>query len=206
MDYAGFQAWLAEELWRTGDAAFMARMPEFVRQGEAKLLRDTKLLAEEATTTLSATSQDVALPANFAALRALSTERWGPMRQATVDEVLRLRRASGSGHFLRDFAISGSTLYLVGPMSATDPQVLTMIYTAQPPSLVDAGTHPVLDRHPDLYLAAVAIGAARNIREYGSQARWQAEYDAQRTALWEHETKQEWGSGPLKMRFTRSIA
>lgn len=142
---------------RTGDTAFEAMVPDFVKLAEARfnrVLRTTDMEETLASTALS--SGAVALPTGFLAFKELryvsGNDNW--TLQPKSLEWIRAQ-VTNTGDPPRFFAVTGSNV-VCWPENGS----IQGTYYKEIPDLATNSTNWLLTRHPDLYLFATLVESA----------------------------------------------
>lgn len=126
------------------------RLPEFVALAEAKMNRLLKTAEMESSTTLSASSGTVALPAGFVSMRRLRINIGGVYQDIQMVG-LSPSLDNGTASIPQCAAIQGSNLILKPPPSATYSLLLDYLAKFTPLS-TGATSNWILASHPDAYL------------------------------------------------------
>lgn len=178
-NYTDLQGAVAGWLHREDDDELVARVPDFIALGEARIARQLRLrrMMTTATINTAAASQTVALPADF-----LQAKR---LRLASPDRVLDFLpgRAMAGAYPLaysgppRHYAIEGSNLVLA-PVPDAAGQI-ECVYYARVPALSATPTNWLLLEHPGLYLWSALAEAAPFLRDASMVATWEGKFSAE---------------------------
>lgn len=130
--------------------------PRLLAMAENVINRRARHRSQITSASLSFTSGEASLPADFLEVMHLYDTSDGEMVQVPLAAV----KASGSQY--RYFAIDGSKVYIYG-VSGTR----TMEYYAKVPTISAAmtDTNWLLAAHPDVYLYAASVEAAKHLRK-----------------------------------------
>lgn len=171
-------AWLLDAIARwNGNRADLAPMiPDFVMLAEKRLNADLEARLQESVVTLSATAgvNSVPIPSDVAEIRSLSIPEYGSLDYLTPDQFNRQFAHSYSGA-PRFFATIGQAIYL-GPTPDADMGI-SCAYRAFVPPLVDsAGTNWLIERFPNVYLAAAMCEALSYTKNFADMPAWEKKY------------------------------
>lgn len=153
--YSDLQAAVLTWTKRTGDTAFAALVPDFIRLAEARFNRVLRTSAQESAFASTALVDGAAsLPVDFLAFKEL---RFDGDASYTLEprpqEWLRGQAASSAQPLY--FAITGSQV-ICWPTAGS----IKGTYYAQVPALASNSSNWLLTNHPDLYLFATLTEAA----------------------------------------------
>lgn len=183
---------ILEWMDREGDAAAIARVPKWILFAESWFNRELRTPDMERTTTFSADAEDMPLPADYLAMRAIyqETEPDFPLNGMSPDQ---LRRDFGgySGIPQAYAIVAGGIRFAPVPQSEL---LYTMDYFGRIENLsVTAPSNWLLEQAPDLYLFAalffgytwarnpqaaecqqLAIGILERLKTTSTASRWGA--------------------------------
>ena len=172
---------------------------EFIALAERRL--NASLFAQEASTTLTATTETVALPTDFGGVRTL----WIDSPRNTLDAwpldgLLQAYSVPGTPVA---YSVVGSNMIL-GP-EPTESTTLNLTYWKRIPALSDSNTtNWLLTARPDLYLSASLVELYLYTEDEGQATLWE-----QRTASKIAEVNRDWQrkrhAGPLVAK-ARAVA
>jgi hypothetical protein len=196
-NYAELQACLLAWL---DDSAANVNPAECIGLAERRLSRLLNAPEMEATTTLDASMPTIDLPADFREVRecTLNTSPRIALEQTSLATLRTLFPSSRIGQ-PQAYAISGSSL-LVAP-SPDAAYAITLCYKQKIPALADDNpTNWLLDKHPDLYVAAsLAMAEFRGWND-ARLPMLKAWYDELIEEANEAGRRARHGSGPIRMR------
>lgn len=182
---------------RSGDAAFEAMVPDFIKLAEARfnrVLRTTDMEETLASTPLS--SGAVTLPTGFLAFKELrytdGTDNW--TLQAKPLEWIRAQvRDTGSAP--RFFAVTGSQV-VCWPENGS----IQGTYYEEIPDLATNSTNWLLTRHPDLYLFASLVESALYTQDDSRIPIWAEKASALLDAVQRADDRDSFDGGILSVR------
>jgi hypothetical protein len=172
-----------------------SRLPEFIALFEARVNRKLAVRQQVTSTTLTPSSGDATLPADYLAWKKV-TWTGDPNRVLTymTPEFLDARYPNSDAGTPINFTIVGSTLS-VKPLDATD---LDFVYAQKVPALSDsATTNWLLTSHPDAYLFGSLTMAATLTGEAENGSAWNALAEQSIGDLWSSEFR---NAGTMQQR------
>lgn len=171
-DYEWLKASIAGWLHRTD---LDGVIPDFVMLAEKRINGDLEARLAEGTTDLLTTpgETDIALPADFAEMRALSAPGFGRLSYvppAQLDDP-----SNAHAHAPRSYTVTGNVLRLGEIPDAA--YVLSMTYRGGVPALADmGGTNWLIESNADVYLAAAMCEALMYTRDTAELQKWEGKY------------------------------
>ncbi len=154
--YSELQTAVANWLDRGGDAAFTARVPEFIALGESRLNRLLRLRVMQADTPLTGTIglRTLALPTDFVEPIRLQLTTFGDfVRLAAQDaSTMRYRMTNGTP---QAWAVNGANIDVDCPCDQA--HTFTFHYRKSFALSDTATTNWLLSNHPDVYLFAALV-------------------------------------------------
>jgi len=193
-----------EEL-KTEVATWMIRddltdqIPNFIGYAENRFNREVLTQDRVETTTLTATTDSVALPADFWGVRTIYVDGANkyPLEALTGQRLRELYHTSHSD-IPKNYAIEGGFL-LLGPAPSSSTSI-DLTYWETIPALGDAqATNWLLTAHPDLYLAASLMEAFTYTRDEQRAGLWDSRTAAKVEAINRAGRRYQYG-GPLASR------
>ncbi len=180
MNYAEFKEFLTTFLWKKGDAVLINSLDTLITMAEHELNTTSLIDDISIVTTLKITNLDMPLPAGFKSAHGVSyngTE----FVEISPKKIIDLRR-SHEGDFTWEsvYAISGTTLMLVGPteINLNNDIDLDIHYEAKVPHFKDTDTSWLADKYLNLYAYAVLKHSGPFLREDERIAIWENAYVA----------------------------
>lgn len=173
---------------------------EIVASAERRLSRDLFTGDREAITTLTATAETVALPADFESVRAMWIEgaNGGRLEPMTLGDLQAFYPTSETGT-PRHYAVMGSTLYL-GPAPSSSTAIKLAYWQGLTP-LSDANpTNWLLTDHPDVYRAAAMTEAYLYYMDEAKARTWDAVTVSRMASVTRMGRRRQYGVGPLVAR------
>lgn len=200
-----FKDYLMTHLWKTGDDVVLANLDTIIATAYSELDRVFKVVDREAVATLSAESNEVALPADYRSMRSLVSLSVGKMNYLIPAEFA--DRIACQQTCPNDYTVVNKTVRLTFNPTAEAPESLECWYTAVVPRLDDETEENWLaDDYFDVLLYTVLKHTAPFLREDERVAMWS---DMQNTAiasaLEENEHERKYAGSPLKINFSRRI-
>lgn len=193
-DYAWLQSAVAGWLHRTDLDQHIA---DFVMLAEKRINGDLDARLQQGETVLETMAGDatVALPPDFIGVRALADPVAGPL-DYLAPAALAARYGASDRGAPRYYTLAGRALRL-GP-APSGVRALTLWYRAGVPALADSGgTNWLMERHPDIYLAATMCEALTYTGNDPKKAVWEAKYQTAIASL----NAVDWNAtGPLAIR------
>jgi hypothetical protein len=179
-----------------------AEIPTFIELAEARFNRALIVPERETVEVLTATTDTVALPADYWGMRALYSDSVVAPTIAQMSLVELRRTYTGvSAGVVRNYAVRGSDLVLgPEPSESTD---LTLDYYATIPALgEDQDTNWLLDAAPDLYLAGALVEAYLFLRDTEGATLWDGRTEAKIREIEKAGRRKTNGAAPLAPRGT----
>lgn len=206
-NYGELKTSIAAELTRSGDTAFVAKVPDFVRLFEVNIQRDLVHRRQQTTETLSlsASGSSVSLPSDFLSAEAVVLES-SPKRTLNLKTIQDLFNEYPSDTNARPeaYAIQGSTMY-VRPV-ADSAYSITLYYNQALTALSsDSDTNWLLTNYPDLYLYGALVHAAPYLEDDARLQTWMGLYDRAVGALKGESVRAIFSGGPLKTQLDVTI-
>jgi|DEB0MinimDraft_3_1074331.scaffolds.fasta_scaffold33417_3 hypothetical protein len=191
---------IAAELTRTGDTAFVAKVPDFVRLFEVNFQRDTTHRLQQTTDTLSlaASGESVALPSDYVSAEAVILESSPKvtLENKTIRDLFNEYPSTATARPAA-YAILGSTMYLRPPSDAA--YSITLFYNAGLTALSDdTDTNWLLTNYPDIYLYGSLVHSAPYLEDDGRLQVWLGLYDRAIAALKGESARAVYSGAPLK--------
>lgn len=206
-NYGQLKTSIAAEMTRSGDAAFVAKVPDFVRLFEVNIQRDLVHRRQQTTDTLSLASSgsSVSLPPDFLSAEAVVLES-SPKTTLSLKTIYDLFNEYPSDTAAKPlaYAIQGSTMY-VRPV-ADSAYDITLYYNQGLTALsADSDTNWLLTNYPDLYLYGSLVHAAPYLEDDSRLQTWVGLYDRGVGALKGESVRAIYSGGPLKTQLDVSI-
>lgn len=175
------------------------RAPDFIRLAEVRLNRLLSDPDMETTTTLTATSEYTALPADFGEMVSISADG-DPLK------VLSAAEYAGTDHTItgeaRWYAIVDGQIAFVPLDTAA---VIRLVYRQSIPALTaSAASNWLLTRAPDVYLYGSLVQAEAFLAEDDRLALWKSAFDEAVSELRIDAARRKWGAGPIAARIRRT--
>lgn len=140
------------------DSTLTDRIPEFISLAEAEFSRRLRTDDMVATTTVTASSENTALPSGFNGLLAIDVDG-SPDRQLERMSLPELKRAYSTDDTGKPFAYAiADGKFWWGPVPDSSYTV-NLIYSATIPGLQANTTNWLMTAHPDLYLFGALLQA-----------------------------------------------
>lgn len=162
--------------------------------------RQLRTLEGEIRATATLSAEYLALPDDFRELRAIEIQT-SPISVPTYMDPMRLRQnftASTVGIPKFYTITDGQFQFAPPPESST---TIEIIYAAKIPALTDSNTtNWLLDKHPDVYLAASLAHAQGFLRDDQDAARWNAAWEEGLGEIIFESKMKKAGTQPLQMR------
>lgn len=180
-----------------GDLA--ARIPDFLRLTEARLNRLLDDPDMEVSTTIAATGDYTALPADFGEMVSINTGRGplgaiGPVEFAGYDHTI-------TG-YPRVYSIVDQTIAFA-PANATAS--IALVYRRTIPALnLSNPTNWLINRAPDIYLYGALVQASAFLAEDDRVGLWKSAFDEAIQELRIDSQRRKWGAGPIAPRIRRT--
>lgn len=160
--------------WLNRDDLSTTEIPEAIAFAERRFQRDVFCPERELTTTLTATSQTVALPSDFWGVKTIYVD-------ASTDVVLERLTSSDLRATYPDattgtpahYAIEGENI-LLGPIPASSTSIKLTYFQTIPALSGSATTNWLLTDHPDLYLNAALAELNMLLRDFEAAAIFEA--------------------------------
>jgi hypothetical protein len=135
-------------------AAFVAKIPDFVAQAEAWFRREIRVDDMVATTTLTASTENTAVPSGFKGALAVDIDGT-PDRAIERMGLAELKRAYPSNQTGKPYSYAiADEKFWWGPVPDSSYTV-NLVYSATIPGLQANTTNWLMTAHPDLYRAGV---------------------------------------------------
>lgn len=169
---------------RRDDAAFVAAIPTFIRNVEAKFRREIQHSSQEVISELTATGRTVDLPVDCVETRALTLQNDSRRRlDWRSAEAIREGRHWGSAGTPVEFSIEGRKIVLA-PNPGDDGVTMDHVYYQAYPALVnDADSNWLLTNAYDLFLTAVLAEAAKFVQDEQKHIEWKTDFELMKKAL-----------------------
>lgn len=197
MNYSELQSAVADWLNRSDLAAVI---PQFIRNAEARLRRDTRIQRQtvQAPFTITEDAQDV--PADFRAIDSWYYDgpvHRGPIR-VVAPEVLPGLKFGGVAGTPRQVAVADRKFYFAPEPS--EPHDSVLIYYRRIPDLTDAAPENwLLDDHSDIYLYAALAESAPYLKDDERLMVWEGTLNARLEDLARAQDQERW-NGNLRRR------
>lgn len=175
-------------------------LAEFIALAERRLNRRLRVGAMETTATLSATTETVALPADFAGARALYIDG-NPdyvLKQMPLSALRELHPWTATGT-PEAFAVHGSNIIL-GPAPSATTSLKLAYWQAITPLSASATTNWLLTAHPDLYIAASMVELLLYTQFTEDAAVWDQRTEAKIDEINTRSKRDQYGHTPLRAR------
>lgn len=176
--YAELQAEIANWLDRDD---LTAEIVTCIQLCEARFNRTLWAAEREEAVTLEATaaSPNVALPANFSAMRSIHIVG-SPLiiLEPMALNLLRIAHRSGEQGQPANFAITGGDTLVLGPAPDGDYTIILDYYRTIPALTASNTTNWLLTANPDLYLSAALVEASLLIKDEERARLWEAKTSA----------------------------
>lgn len=183
--YSGLQTAILNWLRRSNDTVLSAQVPDFITLFEEMANKDLRVSNMETSTTLSITSKNVSLPADYQFARALIlTTASGTKKLFTPKTITQLYQEypySVTGE-PAGFAPFGTNIRIAPDPDAT--YTAELIYGQTIPALSSTNTtNWLLTNYPSLYLYGSLMQAAPYLRNDDRVATWASLYQQGRDLL-----------------------
>ena len=198
--YSDLKASVADWLNRTD---LTNQVVDFISLAEAEMKR--RLRRSSTRTTISISSEETALPADCAELRAISLESSSPQRDAPLNlctpEMLAETRARNSGVAGRptDAAFMAGNL-VVSPVPDQTYTARIFYFTQLTPLSNSAPTNAVLAEAPDAYLYGALLQAEPFLEHDERVGLWQQKFDRAIDQLNEVRVREEYSASLKDVR------
>ena len=171
-------AWLLEAMkQRSGNRTDLdALLPDFVVLAEKRMDSELDSRYQDLSVTLTseAGTPEVALPDDVSEIRSLSIAGYGPVEYQPLDA---FTANAAAGDRPLTYTVIGTTLHLSPTPDAA--YALTCVYRASIAPLIDsAGTNWLIEKFPNLYLAAAMVELCIHTQNQPQQAMWEQKYMA----------------------------
>lgn len=196
--YAELKAEIANWMDREDITAEIVTCIQFA---EARFNRSLWAAEREEAATLTATSAEVALPANFSAIRSLHivADPLVIIEPMSLHLLRASHRAGATGQPCNYAITGGDTLVLAPTPDASYSIVLNYYRTI--PALSDSNTtNWLLTAHPDLYLAAAMVEAQLLLRDEARAQLWERKTSALIAEIEKAARIKTFGGPPARMR------
>jgi hypothetical protein len=200
-DYATLKTTIADWLDRDD---LDTKIAQFVQLAEAMFNRELRTGEMETTTILTATSETVALPADYLAMRAIYIEG-SPDRplRGVAPSALR-EEFDGTTGTPQAYALVAGVLRLEPPPASTT--YLNLDYFASITNLSDANpSNWLLEKHPDAYLYGTLFYAEQLLDNPTRAGMWKALLDEVLRQIKREATNNRYGAGPLVPNTVRQV-
>ena len=206
MTYANFRDYLLRFLWRENDAVLSSDLTHLIKMAEARLNRDMRVELREQTATTPATDESVALPPDYHSMRVVELGTHGPLGFLTPFNLRDLRTKNGSTSVTPNYSVEAGSIKLIGPMSAADPQTVTMLYYRDIPDFEALDASWLTDSFLDLYTYAVLRHTGTYLQNDARVAVWKNEYDETLASVNDDAIRRRLTDGPLEMPIAGVVA
>jgi hypothetical protein len=172
------------------------KIPMFIQMAEALFNRELRTPQMEATSIGSASGEDIPLPEDYLAMRAIY-EEGSPDRplRGIAPTAIRQGFDGTTGTPVAYTLVSGGIRLVPPPSSAI---TLTMDYFARIyPLTVSSPTNWLLEQHPDAYLYATLYNAEIYLDNIPRAAQWKGQLDEIVGRLNRTSRNDRYGAGPL---------
>lgn len=201
-DYATLKATIADWLDRDD---LETKIPTFVQLAEAMFNRELRVGDMETSTVLTATSENVALPVDYVAMRAIYVEG-SPDRPLRGIAPSALREDfDGSTGIPAAYALVAGLLRLEPPPA--DTTYLNLDYFASLTPLSDANpSNWLLVKHPDAYLYGTLFYAEQLLDNPTKAGMWKQLLDEVVDRIKRTSSSDRYGAGPLVPNTVRQVS
>jgi hypothetical protein len=187
VDYLDLRLAVSEAVGRTDISDVM---PRFTKLAESYLNKELRVREMETKTTLTFTGGLAPLPDCFLEVKTLWNANGIPMR-GTTEETVRSEQNSQN-----DYSINGTNLYVYGLSATTRDMVY---YEALPTLTVSTSTSNwLLQKHENLYLYAVALEAAKWMRDIELVKQMKFLLDQELLEAKRSDTRARWGNALIR--------
>lgn len=175
-NYSTLQTNIADWLHRSDDSVMLARIPDFIKLGEADLFRQIKMQGIEKSIDLTMTigSRFVDLPDSCAEIRALFDSTNQPKERVIQYSDENLPVNTELRGYPTYFSIEDGKLKF--DCLADLAYMLTLMYTENQALSNTNQTNEILEKYPDAYLYASLLQAAPYIADDKRIGVWQSYY------------------------------
>ncbi|QFT55579.1 hypothetical protein [Microbulbifer sp. THAF38] len=195
-NYGELKTAVAEWVNREDDDEILARVPDFIRMAEARIYRELRCPANEATVASDSysTSAGAPLPADYLEMRSV---RWDGIVLDRISD--RDNRQYLAGETPRYFARRGSYLRLY-PTPSSAGELELNYWQDQSGLSADSDTCNVLAVAPDLYLYASLIEAEPFLENEARLPLWQHKYQQALEQIQDMAERDELSGGVMAVR------
>ena len=177
--------WLKDSVakWNGNRSDLAALIPDFVMLAEKQINGDLDASAQEVSITLAApaATPSVTLPDDTGRLISLSVIG-GDELDYVAPAVFNSQKVDGDAGKPRTFTVIGREVFL-GPVPDAD-YTLLLAYRQYVPALADsAGSNWLIEKHPEVYLAACMVETIYYTKNFADLANWAGKYEAAMEAL-----------------------
>jgi hypothetical protein len=194
--YTELQDEIASLTHRTGDSAFTAKVPLFIRLAEARFNRVLRVSDMEETLGTTALSSGAAsLPTGF---RAFKEVRYvGNTNYTLIPKSIEWIRAqeTDTGSAPQYFAVTGTQI-VCWPENGS----IRGTYYKEVPALASNSTNWLLNKHPDLYLFASLVEAALWMHDDSRIPLWAEKASALMDLVQTEDSRNQFDGGVLAAR------
>jgi hypothetical protein len=200
-DYPTLKAVIADWLDRDD---LNTRIPTFVQMAEAMFNRELRTPDMETSTLLSADQENVALPDNYLAMRAIYVEGSPDRPLRGIAPTAIREEYSGATGTPQAYTLVSRGLRLAPPPAAA--LQLQLDYYAKIDGLTDASpANWLLDKHPDLYLYGSLFYAEQMLDNAPRAAQWKELLDEVMARVNRAANNDRYGAGPLVPNTARQV-
>ena len=196
-------AWLARDDVAVSGTDF----PQILLIAESNIARDVRCIVQEASTTITFTSREADLPADFLEVRNPFVDDNVRKFEYKTPQAIREASSWESGRQSAFYTLEGSPdvsgsddrvkMVLAASPTASSPTDVEINYYRRFPALVnDTDTNWLLQNHYDIYLYATLRAAAEYIQEDTLEDRYQAKYELAIEKQQKHENRKRYTAVP----------
>jgi hypothetical protein len=168
MNYGELRTIIASRLDRPDQGTTIV---DAVAAATARLTRVLRIYEQEGIADATLVSEYTELPANFNGMRSLSSG--GKKLDFRPPQQFQAIVSGSPSIGTPIFTVEDSSLRVYPAPAASSPLIVAMLYSMKLEALAaDSDTNPVLDEHPDLYLAATMSEVMLHMKNYDTHAVW----------------------------------
>jgi hypothetical protein len=171
MNYGELRTIIASRLDRPDQGTAII---DAVAAATARLTRVLRVYDQEVISDATLVSEYTELPLDFNGMRSLSTSD-GKRLDYCAPEFFQDVVQAGSTRARPAFTIVDLSIRVYPAPSVAAPLTVAMLYNLKlVPPLADGDTNPVMEDHPDLYIAATMAELMLHMKNYDTHAVWES--------------------------------
>ena len=208
LTYTEFKGYVAETLWRTGDAVFEANIDQMIKYAEARMSRDLRIEDNLAILSETITENFIALPEDYTEIKSVEFPPKGAAAYITQQQY------NGRAKFFESdsqpppcYTIFTKKIFVLGSIGADSPLDISVLYYTKIPAFQDNTTdNKFYEDYSDMYLAAVLRQAYIFLRDHQTAGIYEKQYADLATSVMNSEATRKRSGGPLFMALPGIVA